>query len=135
MSLRSLVLLAALATAIPACAVTMVEPGAVTADGSVYLGWQLFKKNDVETFEVGQQLGPFTAVRFHAESATLNYHKIVIIFADGGRWEPSIPPQLGEGQWTAPIALPRGPRAIHSIVITGTSAAKHLSKLEIFGTH
>jgi hypothetical protein len=137
MSLRTVLLLAALATAAPACVVHVTEPGAVTSDGSVYLGFDLFSgkgKSDRERIDVGQQLGAFSTIRLNTDES-IALSQVVVIFADGERFKVPVPAKLGGGRWTEPVALPRGPRPIHSVVVTARSLGKHLAKIEIYGTH
>jgi len=137
MSLRTVLLLAALATTAPACVVHVTEPGAVTPDGSVYLGFDLFSskgKSDRERILVGQELGAFSSIRLNAD-APVALNQVVVIFADGERFNAPVPARLAGGQWTGTIALPRGARPIHSIVVTAKSQGKHLAKIEIYGRH
>ncbi|GAF69530.1 unnamed protein product, partial [marine sediment metagenome] len=87
MSFRTVLLLAAIATALPACTVNMVEPGAVSSDGTVYLGFNLFDargKPDREDYQIGQQLGAFSSIRLKTD-APVAVTKVHVIFADGER--------------------------------------------------
>ena len=136
MSLRTVLMLAALATAAPSCVVYATEPGAVTSDGSVYMGWDLFSakgKSDRERIDVGQHMGNFSAVWLVSdEPVALN--GATVVFADGERYKLPVPSKLGGGQTTARLPLPRGPRPIHSIVVSAHSQTKHLAKIEIYGS-
>jgi hypothetical protein len=137
MNLRSLLLPALLLAAAPACVVHTLEPGAVTSNGSVYLGFSLFDdkgKPDREKYAVGQQLGQFSSLQLVADHA-VTVSKVVVIFADGERFTAPAPRRLGAGQSSPLIALPRGPRAIHSVVIAAQSDHKLLSKIEVYGNH
>jgi hypothetical protein len=142
MKKNALVLLSVLALATPACVITATPPrdvGSVNADGSVYLGWHLIARddkshpNDVETYEVGAQLGNFSTIRLHSEKP-IALAQVLVIFANGERWVAPAPPALGAEEWSAPIQLSGGPRPIHSIVVTGRSTTSLLSKLEINAT-
>ena len=136
MTFRTFLLLTAVASIAPACTVYVREPGAVISDGSVYLGFSLISakgKVDNEEYPVGQQHGAFSAIRLHAdESVSLN--QVVVIFADGERFTAPTPATLGGGQSSGLIALPRGPRPIHSILVAGKSQRKGLAKVEIYAT-
>ncbi|MGZ3423620.1 MAG: hypothetical protein ACXVEF_18305 [Polyangiales bacterium] len=141
MTKNALVMLAVLSLGAPACVVTTTtrDVGSLNADGTVYLGWNLVGgdnktgANDQDTYYVGQQVGAFSAIRLHSEKP-ISVAQVLVVFADGERWIAPVPAQLGNDQWTAPIPLPRGPRAIHSIVVFGRSTAALLSRLEIHGT-
>ena len=132
--------LAALASmAAPACVVTTTnrDVGSVAADGTVYLGWNLIGRekdpsaNDQDTYDVGAQLGTFSSIRLRAEKPVV-IAQVLVIFADGERWNAPAPAELGTDQWSAPIQFP-GPRAIHSIVVSGRPTTSLLSRLEIHG--
>jgi hypothetical protein len=142
MTKNALVMLAVLSLGAPACTVTTTsrDVGSVASDGSVYLGWNLVGRdhkdpnvNDSDTYDIGQQVGAFSAIRLHAEKP-LTLAQVLVIFADGERWVAPAPPALGQDQWSAPIPLPRGQRAIHSIVVAGRPNTDLLSRLEIYGT-
>lgn len=132
--------LSVLSLAAPACVITSTQRdvGSVAADGTVYLGWHLVNRDgkngadDQETYDVGAQLGNFSAIRLHADKP-VSLTQVLVIFADGERWVAPAPNALGDNQWTAPLALPRGPRAIHSVVVLGRSTTSLLSRLEIHG--
>lgn len=133
--MKNALVLLALSIAAPACVVTTTsrDVGSVAADGSVYLGWHLLKNtNDTETYEVGSQLGGFSTVRLHAEKP-LALGQVLVIFADGERWVAPAPAALGQEEWSSPIPLPGGPRAIHSVVVQGRATTSQLAKLEIHG--
>jgi hypothetical protein len=141
MNTKSLVLLSVLSLAAPACVVHTTAPrdvGSVAADGSVYLGWHLVRSNkktnanDVETYDVGAHIGNFSAIRIHAEKPTA-LAEVLVIFANGERWVAQAPAMLNTEEWSAPIALPGAPRAIHSIVVTGQPTGSLLSKIELHG--
>lgn len=143
MKTKALVLLSlfAVALAAPACVVTAAPPrdvGTVSADGSVFLGWHLLSRDnktgadDQETYAVGAQLGTFSALRLHADKP-LGLAQVLVIFADGERWVLPAPHGLGADEWTQAIPLHGGPRAIHSIVVTGQPTTSLLSKLEFHG--
>jgi hypothetical protein len=139
MALRIFLLLAALAVfggASTACTIYTAETGAVSSDGSVYLGWSLFSGRgnaEREDYPVGQQHGAFSSFRLRASKAVA-LHEVTVILADGERFRAPVPGTLGAGQWSDPIALPGGAREIHSFVITAKSQSKQLAKLEIYGT-
>lgn len=135
MRIRAFLLLAASAVALasaPGCVVHAVEPGAVMSDGSVYVGFNLFDakgKADRERYDVGQELGAFRSVWLHADEPVA-ISKATIVFADGERYALPVPKKLSGSsqQW----ALPRGPRAIHSIVVVAKAQRKGLAKIEIY---
>ena len=135
MNKRILLLLAALAFALPSCTVYVREPGSAAADGSIYFGFHLFRNKgaEQETFDVGDQQGAFSSIRLFAGDQ-LDVDQVVVIFSDGERWTAPVPRSLGKDQWTNPIPLPRAPRAMHSIVVTARSPARNLAKLEIHGS-
>ena len=141
MNKTALVLLAALALAAPAGTITSHsrDGGSVASDGSVYLGWHLLNKdgkvngNDEESYAVGAQLGSFSAIRLHADKPVA-LAQVLVIFANGERWVAPAPQELGADQWSAPIPLPGGPRAIHSVVVHGRSTTSILSHFEIYGS-
>ncbi len=140
MNKTALVLLSALALAAPACTVTSHsrDVGSVASDGSVYLGWHLLNKdgkvngNDEETYDIGAQLGNFSTIRLHADKP-VSLAQVLVIFANGERWVAPAPQALAADQWSAPIALPGGPRAIHSVVVHGRSTTSLLAHFEIYG--
>jgi hypothetical protein len=141
MKKNAFLLLSMLSLAAPACVITTTtrDVGTVSPDGSVFLGWHLIRRdektnaNDQETYDVGAQLGTFSAIRLHADKP-LALAQVRVIFADGERWIAPAPQGLGAEEWSAPIQLPGGPRAIHSVVVFGRSTTSLLSKLEIHGT-
>lgn len=137
MTKKALALFALLSLAAPACTITTTtrEVGSVASDGSVYLGWNLIdnKGNDQDTFDIGANLGAYSTIRLHAEHP-ITFGQVLVIFADGERWIAPAPQALAEGEWSAPIPLPKGPRAIHSVVVNGRSTAGLLSRLEVYGT-
>ncbi len=140
MKKNAVALLCLLSLASSACVVTTTtrDVGSVAADGSVYLGWHLIARdnksnvNDEETYDVGAQLGNFSALRLHADKP-IQFAQVLVIFANGERWVAPAPPELGTDAWSQPIPLPGGPRAIHSVVVTGKSATSLLARLEIHG--
>ena len=137
MSLRLLFLLGAIAVASPACVVYATEPGAVTSDGSVYLGFDLYSgkgKSDRESYPVGQQLGAFSTIWLTADEPVA-VQQVLVVFADGERYNAPVPATLGGHRSSPAIRLPRGPRQIHSIVVGAKSQNKHLAKIEIYGRH
>ena len=137
MRLRIVLLLGALMAVAPGCVVHTMQTGAVANDGSVYLGWNLFSEHgrtDREEYPIGQQYGAFSSFRFTTDQA-IDFQKVVVVFADGERYTAPIPDKLRAGQWSNPIALPRGPRQIHSIVIAAKSLRKGLAKVEIYANH
>lgn len=134
MTFRTFLLLTAVAITAPACTVYVREPGTVSSDGTVYLGFSLIsakEKVDREEYPVGQQHGAFSAIYLHADQS-VSLSQVVVIFADGERFTAPAPATLGGGQSSPVIALPRGPRAIHSILVTGKSQQKGLAKVEIY---
>lgn len=136
MILRTVLLLTALVVAAPSCTVYVTEPGAVQSDGSIYLGFNLFsrKKVDRESYAIGDKLGPYSSIRLHVDE-DVNVSEVTVIFADGERFAAPAPGDLAAGAWTNPIPLPRGPRPLHSIVVSAQSKTKLLAKVEINGTH
>jgi hypothetical protein len=119
---------------------TTRDVGAVNADGTVYLGWNLIGKdggkgnpNDSDTYDIGAQMGNFSALRLHSEKP-IAFAQILVVFADGERWVAPGPAAMGAEEWSQPIPLPRGPRPIHSVVVTARSTNSLLSRLEIHGT-
>jgi hypothetical protein len=134
MRLRTFFILAALAAAVPACTVYTVEVGSASSDGTVYLGFNLFSakgKSEREAYPIGQEHGPFSTLRLKADKAVA-ISRVTVVFADGERFNAPIS-ELAGGQWSAPIALPGGPRPIHSVVIVATSRAKGLASIEVYG--
>lgn len=134
--------LLALLSLIPACTVTTTgarEVGSVAADGSVYLGWHLINRdnkknngNDLETYDIGANLGNFSTIRLHSEKP-VTIAQLHVIFANGERWDAPAPAAMNNDEWSAPIQLPGGPRPIHSIQFVGRSTTALLSKVEIYG--
>ena len=127
--------------AAPGCVITDTSRsvGSVASDGSVYLGWNLIgsdggngKPDDSDTYDIGAGLGNYSAIRLHAEKP-IQLTQVLVIFANGERWVAQAPGGLNTDEWSAPIALPGGPRPIHSIVVIGRSTSSLLSKLEIHG--
>jgi hypothetical protein len=141
MTKKILLLLGLLSIAAPACVVrtTNREVGSVSSDGSVYLGWHLLARDnrgggdDQETYDIGAHLGPFSAIRLHADRP-VTLTQVLVIFADGERWVAPAPQVLGQDEWTNPIFLPRAPRPIHSIVVFGRSTTSLLAHLEFYGS-
>lgn len=142
MNKNALVLLSVLSLAAPACVITTTnrDVGSVAADGSVYLGWHLIRRddknpnaNDQETYDIGAQLGNFSTIRINADKPVA-IARVHVIFANGERWDAPAPAALGGNEWSAPIQLPGGPRPIHSVVIDGRSTTSLLSRVEVHGT-
>lgn len=141
MTKTALVMLSLLSLATPACVVTTTnrDVGSVAADGSVFLGWHLIARDnkssvdDQETYDIGNQFGAFSTLRLHVDRPT-TITQVLVIFADGERWVAQAPAALAQNEWSAPIPLPRGPRPIHSVIVTGRSSSSMLAKLEIYGT-
>ena len=128
--------------AAPACVIrdTTRDVGSVAADGTVYLGWNLIgsdggksQPNDQDTYTIGPNLGAFSALRLHAEKP-IAIVQVQVNFADGQSWVAPAPAALNTDEWSAPIAIPGGPRVIQSIVVVGRATTSLLSKLEIHGT-
>ena len=86
----ALVLISVMSLVTPACVITQTAPrdvGALNADGTVYLGWHLIARpknnaNDRETYDVGAQLGNFSALRIHVDSA-VSLAQVSVILANG----------------------------------------------------
>src|SRR5690349_1769029 len=128
MQFRNVLLLAALATAAPACTVYTTQPGTALADGSIDMGFDLFDnkgKPDREAILIGQELGAFKTIRVIADKPVA-LSRVTVVFADGERFVAPVPTHLKGGQSTPVITLPRGPRPIHSIVIVARSEGKNL---------
>lgn len=137
MTKNTLLMLALMSFASPACVITTTPPrdvGSVNSDGTVYLGWNLVgkpdKSTDQDTYLVGANNGTFSAIRLNADKPVA-FTQVLVIFADGERWVAPAPATLGAGEITPPIPLPNGPRAIYSIVVSGAPTADLLSKVEI----
>jgi hypothetical protein len=135
-----LLLLSVLSLAAPACVVHTTAPrdvGSLNADGSVFLGWHLFRSSgpggvDREVYDVGQQLGNFQALRLHADRP-VEITQVLVIFADGERWMAPAQQVLDTNQWSAWIPLPRAPRPIHSVEILGRSTSAMLANVDVHG--
>jgi hypothetical protein len=136
------VMLSVLSLAAPACVIrdTSRDVGSVASDGTVYLGWNLIgsdggpsKPNDEDTYDLGANLGSFSAIRLHAEKP-ISIVQVLVVFANGERVAVQAPAAMNTDEWSAPIPLPGGPRQIYSIVVTGRATTSLLSKLEIHGT-
>lgn len=136
MTKNALVLLSLLSLAAPACTITTTtrDVGSVSTDGSVYLGWNLIdnKGNDSDTYDIGAQLGAYSAIRLHADKP-VELGQVQVVFADGERWLAPAPAAMNGDEWSAPIPLPRGPRPIHSVVIAGKATTSLLARVEIYG--
>ena len=119
----------------PACVIHATDSsvGTVSSDGSVYLGWHLFKKKkrDREIYNVGKQHGKFSAVRLHSNKK-FNFQSVKIILGNGERVKPKVKKKWAKGHWTRWLTLPGGSRYIHSIEVVGRSPG-HLAKVEIYG--
>lgn len=136
MSFRTLLMLAALAaTAVPACVVHTMEPGAVTADGSVYLGFNLYSadgKTERDAYPVGDRHGAFRSIRVVADDDVV-IGKVGVVFSNGERAVLSERMELRAGQSSHQMMLPGGPRAIHSVVMDARSKRKKLANIEVYG--
>lgn len=139
MTKNALLLLALFSIGAPACVIATTPPrdvGSVNSDGTVYLGWNLVGRpdhaTDQDTWPVGAQVGNFTAIRLHSEKP-VSITRVLVVFADGQQWVAPAPATMGADEWSSPIPLPNGPRAISSITISGAPTTDLLSRLDVDG--
>lgn len=135
---RSVVLVAGL-FAFGGCVVHVNDGGSQigepAADGSINLGWHLFKKKgkkEREVYPVGVQHGEFSAIRLTTSNAPAQVKRVIITFGNGERFEPKVRPRMEKNSSTRWIDLPGGKRKIHDVVVVAHSPAKLLAKIEVY---
>ncbi len=132
-----LIMALVLSVGVTACAVTMsggAEVGAVSDNGSVYLGWHLLskKKSDREVYVVGAEHGQFKSL-YLSTNHPVEVKRVVVTFDNGEAFEVPVTGKWGKKHQTPQIELPGAVRAITKIHVVARSTGKHLAKVEIYG--
>ena len=136
---RSVLLLAGL-FAFSGCVVHVNDAGSEigqpAADGSINLGWHLFRKKgkkEREVYPVGKRHGKFSAIRLTTSNARAQIKRVVVTFGNGKRFEPKVRRKMEKNSSTRWIDLPGGKRNIRNVVVVAHSPAKLLAKIEVYG--
>jgi hypothetical protein len=97
-------------------------PGTVLQDGSVYLGWTwVAEPRGFNALVVHQGLGRFSKLRILVLDGSLSLERMVVRFADGEEWTPTLGREFGNGQYSPYLELPKAPRDITTVTVYGTT--------------